>query len=90
MFSLVEVIDIYIFIFDVLFAISSLVAQMVKRLPAMWETRFDPWVRKILWRRRWQPTLVLLPGKSHGWRSLEGYSPWSCKELDMTERLHFL
>ena len=58
MFSLVEVIDIYIFIFDVLFAISSLVAQMVKRLPAMWETRFDPWVRKIPWRRKWQPTPV--------------------------------
>ena len=36
-----------------LFAISSLVAQMVKRLPAMRETRFDPWVRKIPWRRKW-------------------------------------
>ena len=36
-----------------------------------------------------QPTLVLLPGKSHGQRSLVGYSPWSCKELDRTERLHF-
>ena len=34
-------------------------------------------------------TPVLLPGKSHGWRSLVGYSPWGRKELDMTERLHF-
>ena len=40
------------------------------------------------WRRNWQPTPVLLPGKSHGQRSLVGYSPWGRKELDMTERLH--
>ena len=38
----------------------------------------------------WQPTPVLLPRKSHGQRSLVGYSPWGCKELDMTERLHRL
>ena len=37
---------------------------------------FDPWVRKILWRRKWQPTPLLLPKKSHGRRSLVGYSPW--------------
>ena len=43
---------------------------------------FVPWVEKIPWRREWQPTPVLLPGKSHGWRSLVGYSPWGCKELD--------
>ena len=40
-------------------------------------------------RRQWHPTPVLLPGKSHGWRSLVGYSPWGRKELDTTERLHF-
>ena len=40
------------------------------------------------WRRKWQPTPVLLSGKSHGPRSLVGYSPWGCKESDMTERLH--
>ena len=51
--------------------------------------RFNPWVRKILWRRKWQPTPVLLPGKSQGRRSLVGYSPWGHKEVDMTERLHF-
>ena len=40
---------------------------------------FDPWVRKILWRRKWQPTAVFLPGESQGQRSLVGYSPWGCK-----------
>ena len=35
----------------------------------------DPWVWKIPWKRAWQPTLVLLPGESHGQRSLAGYSP---------------
>ena len=40
-------------------------------------------------RRQWHPTPVLLPGKSHGWRSLVGCSPWGCEESDTTERLHF-
>ena len=40
------------------------------------------------WRRKWRPTPVLLPGKSHERRSLVGYSPWGCKELDTTKRLH--
>ena len=48
---------------------------------------FDPWVGKIPWRRSWQPTPVLLPGESHGQRSLGGYSPWGHKELDTTEQL---
>ena len=55
---------------------TSLVAQTVKRLSTMRET----WVGKIPWRKKWQPTPVLLPGKSHGLRSLVGYSPWGCKE----------
>ena len=38
---------------------------------------FDPWVGKIPWRKKWQPTPVFLPGKSHGQRSLARYSPWS-------------
>ena len=46
--------------------------------------RFDPWVRKIPWRRKWQPTPVFLPGKFHGQRSLVGYNPWGCKESDTT------
>ena len=49
--------------------------------------RFDPWVKKIHWSRKWQPTLVFLSGKWHGQRSLEGYSPWGCKESDMTEHM---
>ena len=44
---------------------------------------FNPWVRKILWKRKWQPTSVFLPGKSHGQRNLAGYSPWGRKQLDM-------
>ena len=46
----------------------------------------DPWVGKIPWRRKWQPTPVFLPEKSHGQRSLVGYSPWGRKESDATER----
>ena len=62
---------------------------MVKCLPAIQETRFNLWARKIPWRRKWQPTPVLLPGKFHGWRSLVSYSPRGCKEPDMVELLHF-
>ena len=47
---------------------------------------FDPWVRKISWRREWQSTPAF-PGKFHGQRSLVGYSPWGHKESDMTDRL---
>ena len=43
----------------------------------------------LMWRRKWQSTPVLLPGKSHRQRRAVGYSPWGRKELDMTERLHF-
>ena len=48
---------------------------------------FDPWVRKMPWSRKWQPTPVFLPGIFHGQRSLGIYSPWGHKESDMTERL---
>ena len=47
--------------------------------------RFDPWVRKIPWRRKWQLTPVFLPGKFHGQMSLVGCSPWGPKESDTTE-----
>ena len=63
---------------------------MVKNSPASagdardW---FNPWVRKIPWSRKWQPTPVFLPGKFHGLKSLEGYNPWVRKELDMIEPL---
>ena len=48
--------------------------------------RFDPWVRKISWRRKWQPTAVFLCGKSYGQRSLEGYIPWSHKSWTQLDR----
>ena len=48
--------------------------------------RFHPCVGKVPWRRTWQPTSVILPGESHGQRSLVGYSPKGRKELDTTEQ----
>ena len=69
--------------------IDSLVAQMVKHLSTMGET----WVQALgwedPWRRKWQSTPVLSPGKSHGQRSLVGYSVWGRRESDTTEWLHF-
>ena len=54
----------------------------------VWRCRFKPCVRKIPWRRKWQPTPVFLPGKFHGERSLVGYSSWGCKESDTAEQLN--
>ena len=68
---------------------TSLVAQMVKHLPTMWETWVQSLVGKISWKRKWQPTPGFVPGESHTWRCLVGLSPWGHKESDMTERLHF-
>ena len=65
---------------------ASLVAQMVKNLPAMQETR----VRSLGWkdpgRREWQPTPGFLPGQFHGQRNLAGYSPWGLEKSEMTEQ----
>ena len=65
---------------------ASLVAQLLKNLPAMWEiwvqSRFNPWVGKIPWRRERLPTPVFWPGEFHGL-----YSPWCHKESDTTEQL---
>ena len=52
--------------------------------------RFNTWVRKIPWRRQWQPTPVFLSRESHWQRNLAGYSPWGHKESDTTERLMLL
>ena len=64
-----------------------LVAHSVKSLPVMQDTR----VQSLSWedplRRDWHPTPVFLPGESHGQRSLVGFSPWSHRESDATERL---
>ena len=46
---------------------------------------FNPWVRMIPWRRKWQPTPVFLPGESQGWQSLVGCRLWGRTELDTTE-----
>jgi len=56
--------------------------SVVKNLPAIQETRceFDSWVGRIPWRRKWQPTPVFLPGKSHGQGSLTDYIPWGYKK----------
>ena len=65
----------------------SLVAQMVKNLPAMQET----WVRLLgleePLEESMQSTPVFLPGEFHGQRNMAGYSPWGCKESDMTKQL---
>ena len=45
------------------------------------KSEFDPWIRKIPWRRKWQPTPIFLAGKSYGQWSREGYSPWGCKRV---------
>ena len=71
--------------YPVQYSLASLVAWMVKNLPAMQET----WVPSLgwedPWRKEWQPTPVFLPGESHGLRSLAGYNPQGLKELDRTE-----
>ena len=54
----------------------------------LWKSNFV-WFWLCHRRRQWRPTPVLLPGKSHGWRSLVGCNPWGRKESDTTERLHF-
>ena len=64
---------------------ASVVAQTVKRLPVMWETQ----VRSLGWEDPLEKEMTThfstLTGKSHGWRSMVGYSPWGHKESDTTE-----
>ena len=64
---------------------SFLVAQIVKNLPAMQETRVHPLVGKIPWRRQWQSSPIFLLEKSYGQRNLAGYYPKGCKESGTTE-----
>ena len=76
---------------------ASLMAQMIKNLPAVQETKVEGrfftiwaiWVRKIPWRRKWQPAPVFLPGEFCGQESLVGYSPGDVKESDTTEWLNW-
>ena len=75
---------------DFNFQRTSLESQMVKRLPSMPETRgSNPGSGRSPGAGKWQPTLVFLPGKSYGQKSLVGYSSRGCKELDTTEQLHY-
>ena len=61
---------------------------MVKNLPAnAGRDGFDPWVRKIPWGKKWQPTPVFLPGKSHGQRGI-WQAPGVAKESDTTKQLN--
>ena len=66
---------------------AHIVAQLVKNRPAVQETRVRSLGWEDPWKRKWQPTPVSLPGKSHGQRSLVSCSPWRCKELGTTEQL---
>ena len=75
-------VNLFFFYFIFKLYIIALVLSNIKMNPP------QVYKRKIR-RRQWQPTPVLLPGKSHGWRSLVGYSPWGHEELDRTEQLHF-
>ena len=72
---------------NMIFIWPPLVAQTLKNLLQCRRPGFDSWVRKIPWRRIWQPTPVFLPEESHGQRSLAGYSPRGRKESDTTEQL---
>ena len=66
----------------------DLVCLVVKNPPANagdLRIQFNPWVRMVPWRRKWQPIPVFLPGESHGQRSLVGYSPWGHTESDTTK-----
>ena len=65
---------------------ASLMAQTVNKCLQGRRHRFNPWIGKIPWRRKWQPTTVFLPGEFHGQRILAGYSPRGCKASDTTER----
>ena len=59
--------------------------SVVKNPPAKWEAWVQLWAWKIPWRRKWQPTSVFLPGKSHGLRNPGGYSPWGHKRVRLTD-----
>ena len=85
LYTVIYIAYIYIYIYIYIYR----VAQLVKNLLPGRRPRFDPWVGKIHWKRKWQPTPVFLPGEFYGHRSWAGYSSWGCKELDTTEWLIF-
>ena len=68
--------------------VASTVAQTKKFSCQYWTPKFHPWVRKIPWRREWQPTPVFFPGEIHRQRSLVGYNPWGQRIVAYTSLLH--
>ena len=68
-----------------MYNIPSQVVLVVKNSLSMKDIQFNPWVGKLPWTKAWQPTLVFLPGTSHGQRSLAVYGPLDHKESDTTE-----
>ena len=70
------------------------VVRVVKNSPAnagdAREGGLDPWVRKIPWNRKWQPTPVFLPGRFHGQSSQVDYNPWGLKLSDTTEHTRLM
>ena len=69
---------------------ASQVALVVKNPPAnAGDAGSVPGSERFPWRRKWQPTSVFLPGESHEQKSLVGYNPWGCRELDMTEGVNY-
>ena len=79
--------DLFIFIFNDLVGLPRWLSNKVSACQCR-RCGFDPWVGKIPWRRKWQPTPVFSPGKSHGRRSLAGYSPWDHTKSDIIEWLN--
>ena len=61
------------------FSYQSLVTQRERLCLQCRRCGLNPWVEKILWRKKWQATSLFLPGKSHGQRSLVGYNPWDLR-----------
>ena len=94
-FSLRELVNIYFIIIAEIFDFLQLKYQLPKWFNGKESScqckryEFDLWFGKILWRRQWQPTPIFFLGKSHGQRSLAGYSPWDVKkEFDLTQQLN--
>ena len=72
-------VDTKMYLFSLLFSNFPFLSILGASRVAQWRHGFDPWVGKMPWRRKWQPTPVILPGKSQEQRSLAGYSPWGRK-----------
>ena len=79
---------VYLIMYPYQYIRASLVAQIIKNLPAMQETWVHPWIGKIPWRRERIPTPIFLPGEFHGQRSLVVYNPWGHKKSTRLSDFH--